>query len=177
IDCDPPKVIGVRKNSRGQTVQEFVYQQNCLMSLPLPGPHGPAAMPIRDWHYCYIREPGKWRRELVFLRNIEVNSLECAPVANTNFWVMECFGTSRGDHPRKLEVLTLDETRILRRHELGGDLNWERGPYPLTKFENGNRLLVYRSIRGLESYDVVTGAIAPWTKRWDTSESVSPVSK
>jgi hypothetical protein len=135
-------------------------------------------MVVQNWHYCYLREPSKWRRELVFLRNEDANPSECAPVANTKLWVMECSDTTGKKAGNSLEVLTFDETRITRRHQLTHDLDWEHGPYPLTKFENGNRILVYRSIRGLEAYDVVTGAVAPWTNGWDGPElKIGPPSK
>ena len=187
IERESPRVIGVRKNARGETVQEFVYQENCAMSLPFLGPHGLATLPIRRWHYCYLREPGRPQRELVFLRNVDVTPFECAAVANTNLWTMNTTGRSAPvpaalpsnampspEERLLLEVLTFDEARIIRRHELGVDLDWEHGPYPLTKFESGNRILVYRSIRGLKAYDVVTGAITPWTKDWDASEPTIP---
>jgi hypothetical protein len=155
-----PTVIGIRKDAHGVVLQEFVFQCTNVERGWFPGPHGPHPMSLSGWNDCFIREPGKPDQPLPFLRDIWLNAYQCKPIANTPFWVML---TSSKNNTHIRRILAFDESRILRNVTL--PLTYSASDEPTGPwFREGNRKVIYRTARGFEQYDIITGVKKPCEK-------------
>jgi hypothetical protein len=153
------------KTVQGSRLQQLIVETTIRYSgPPLPGPHGPFSLSKTTYRY-FIDEPGKPRRELSFLGDIEgLLHLELRwwSVDDSPLWVRTLPGypLQSGNEARRsdwqISVVVFDETQAVYRRELKcfGEQKF--------RFLGGNRTIVYPTRQGFEAYDVTTDAITPW---------------
>ncbi len=149
-----PRILATR--NEGNVIQRVVLEHSIKTTARFfPGPHGPTSN--REYsHKYFYDETGQPRRELIFLEGDLVPHYceHCRPVDNSSLWVMV-----REKHV--LSVLVFNGTEVLHRRTFNYIIDPKHEGNDL-RFENGNRLVVYRTAQGFEAYDVIADTVAPW---------------
>src|SRR5437762_4416915 len=141
--------VGLRKDAKGNVVQEIILEHRYKWDIPMPGPHGPTGLFYqlsgrnrREWGYkWFLEEPGKPRRGLAFFgletpgpfSEISQNPQEsCSPVEESSLWVYVNQTSPRSPHH---EVVVFNDSQMLHKGYLKCEQELE-GTHDLYRFEN-----------------------------------------
>jgi hypothetical protein len=180
----PPRIIGERKNSQGEVIQQIVLK-GIYFHYPGLTPEGP-----RDgtWSSCkyYFLEKGEPERELL-VGNSRTNKVLqiCLPVTNSDLWVTyrdDMVWTNRpiAAHTsvdlqgrpytsyiaNDLHVYVFDDKGYLLHRTFmtvqRGESFKYTGEFPNSSWietQNGNRLVAFQALDGFKQYDVITDKV------------------
>jgi hypothetical protein len=153
---EAPALMGVRTDAQGNVVQPIILETTYTTRGPFLGGHGPWYEKSQYSRKYFLEKAGKPRLELTFLGQEHISegvqgNMPCCPVDNSPLWVAVYVSI-------ELWVVVFDETQVVHRRRFEYTSDDHGAGF---NFENGNRTLVYRTVQGLQAYDITTDTLMP----------------